>query len=317
VGSGRFSAPYSNYIGVMKMKKINCLKKLSPQNEGGLAFWLTAPTFGYLLLVMLVPFCWAIYISLTDKKIGTDAHFIWLGNYWELITDSLFLKALLNTIIFTVFAVIFKVVFGMIMALVLNEDIKARSFFRALLILPWTIPTLVSVYTWQWLYSDVGGALNYILLYLGIIKQQVGWLSTPLMAMISVIIVNVWRGTPFLGISVLAGLQTVDEGLYEAAKIDGANMFQQFWHITMASVKNIVILSSIITTIWTLSDFEIIWLLTRGGPANGTQVISTLSYTCGFLNLDLSKAIAISIFIFPLLILLVHYTTKKTLDLEV
>jgi multiple sugar transport system permease protein len=299
------------------MEKSNFLKKLSPQNEGGLAFWLTTPTFGYLLLVMLAPFCWAIYISLTDKKIGTVANFIGLKNYWELVTDSLFLKALLNTIIFTVFAVIFKVVFGMIMALVLNEDIKARNFFRALLVLPWTIPTLVSVYTWQWLYSDVGGALNYILLHLGIIEQPVGWLSTPLMAMISVIIVNVWRGTPFLGISILAGLQTVDVGLYEAAKIDGANMFQQFWHITMPSVKNIVILSSIITTIWTLSDFDIIWLLTRGGPADGTQVISTLSYTYGFLNFDLGKAIAISIFIFPLLILLVHYTTKKTLESEV
>jgi multiple sugar transport system permease protein len=205
----------------------------------------------------------------------------------------------------------------MIMALVLNEDIKARSLFRALLILPWTIPTLISVYTWQWMYSDVGGALNYILMSLGIIKQQVGWLAVPWLAMTAVIVVNVWRGVPFLGISILAGLQTIDGSLYEAAKIDGANMFKQFWYITIPSVKNVVILASIVTTIWTLSDFEIIWLLTHGGPSNATQVISTLSYTYGFLNLYLGKAIAISIFAFPPLILLVHYITKKTLDSEV
>jgi multiple sugar transport system permease protein len=299
------------------MKKLNILKKFNLHNEGQLAFWLIAPTIGYLLLVMLAPFCWAMYLSLTNKMIGVSEKFIGLKNYWELFFDSLFLKALVNTIVFTVFAVIFKVFFGMIMALVLNEDIKARNFFRALLILPWTIPTLISVYTWQWLFSDVGGALNYILMHLGIIEQQVGWLSTPWLAMISIIIVNVWRGTPFLGISILAGLQTVDTGLYEAAKIDGANMFEQFWHITLPSVKNIVILASIITTIWTLGDFEIIWILTHGGPSNGTQVLSTLSYTYGFLNLHLSKAIAISIFLFPALILLVHYITKKTLNSEV
>jgi multiple sugar transport system permease protein len=299
------------------MEKLNVFKKLSSSIEGRLVFWLIAPTFGYLLLVMLAPFCWAIYISLTDKMIGISGKFIGLRNYWELITDSLFLKALVNTFIFTFFAVVLKVFFGMIMALVLNEDIKARSFFRALLILPWTIPTLISVYTWQWMYSDVGGALNYILIHLGIIKQQVGWLSTPWLAMTSVIIVNVWRGTPFLGISILAGLQTVDAGLYEAAKIDGANMFRQFWYITIPSIKNIVILASIITTIWTLGDFEIIWLLTHGGPSNGTQVISTLSYTYGFLNLYLAKAIAVSIFLFPVLILLVHHITKKTLESEV
>ena len=305
-----------NY-NLMKIEKSNPLKKPRLQNEGKLAFWLLAPTAGYLILVMLVPFCWAVYMSLTDKMIGSVANFIGLQNYWNLIFEPLFLKALLNTAIFTVVAVIFKVLFGMMVALVLNEDIKARSFFRALLILPWTIPTLVSVYIWQWLYSDVGGALNYILIHSGIMKEQVGWLSTPWLAMTSVIIVNVWRGTPFLGISILAGLQTVDLGLYEAAKIDGANIIRQFWHITLPAVKNVIILAAIITTIWTLSDFEIIWLLTRGGPANGTQVLSTLSYTCGFLNMNLGKAIAISIFLFPALIVLVHYITKKNMDLEV
>ncbi|MGD9156150.1 MAG: sugar ABC transporter permease, partial [Bacillota bacterium] len=171
------------------MERLNSLKKLKLYNEGRLAFWLIVPTVGYLLLVMLVPFCWAIYISLTNKMIGAPERFIGLKNYWELIKDSLFLKAVFNTIIFTFFAVVLKVFFGMIMALVLNEDIKARSLFRALLILPWTIPTLISVYTWQWMYSDVGGALNYILMSLGIIKQQVGWLAVPWLAMTAVIVV--------------------------------------------------------------------------------------------------------------------------------
>ena len=281
-----------------------------------LAFTLIGPVMIYLSVVMAVPFLWALYTSLTNKMVGTEGIFIGLKNYVELVHDPLFLKAVTNTLLFTSVTVTAKVVLGTVMALVLNEDIKARDIFRAFLILPWAIPTLISVFTWQWIYSDVGGVLNYILMKFGILKQQVGWLASRGLAMASVIVVNIWRGIPFLGISVLAGLQTVDETLYEAAQIDGANGLRRFLHITIPEVRNVVILASIVTTIWTLSDFEIIWLLTHGGPSDGTQVISTLSYTYGFLNQYLGKAIAISVFSFPPLILLVHYITKKTLESE-
>ncbi|TMV46170.1 sugar ABC transporter permease [Paenibacillus mesophilus] len=273
-----------------------------------------SPVLIYLLAVMVVPFGWALYLSFTNKVVGVPAKFIGLGNYIDLVKDSLFWKAVWNTVVFTLVAVIGKTVFGMIMALVLNEKIVFRNVFRVLLFLPWTIPTIVSVFTWQWIYSDVGGVLNYLLLKVHLISKPVGWLASPDLAMISVILVNVWRGIPFMGIAILAGLQTLSKEMYEAAMLDGAGAFKRFIYMTLPSVKEVTVLAAVMTTIWTLNDFEIIWLLTRGGPSNGTQVLSTLSYTIGFLNMSLGKAIAIAILTMPPLIMLINFVTKRSLS---
>lgn len=272
-----------------------------------------SPVLVYLLAIMLLPFGWALYLSFTDKTVGVPAHFIGFGNYVDLLKDSMFWKAVKNTIIFTAVAVVLKSVFGMVMALVLNEKIIFRNLFRVLLFLPWTIPTIVSVFTWQWIYSDVGGVLNYLLLKINAIGRPIGWLAKPDLAMMSVIIVNVWRGIPFMGIAILAGLQSVSKEMYEAAMLDGAGAVKRFFYMTLPSVKEVTILAAVMTTIWTLNDFEIIWLLTRGGPDNGTQVLSTLSYTIGFLNMSLGKAIAIAIMTMPPLIMLINYVTKRSL----
>lgn len=282
--------------------------------DNKLAYVLMSPVLIYLLAVMVVPFGWALYLSFTNKVVGVPAKFIGLGNYIDLVKDSLFWKAVWNTVVFTLVAVIGKTVFGMIMALVLNEKIVFRNVFRVLLFLPWTIPTIVSVFTWQWIYSDVGGVLNYLLLKVHLISQPVGWLASPDLAMISVILVNVWRGIPFMGIAILAGLQTLSKEMYEAAMLDGAGAFKRFIYMTLPSVKEVTVLAAVMTTIWTLNDFEIIWLLTRGGPSNGTQVLSTLSYTIGFLNMSLGKAIAIAILTMPPLIMLINFVTKRSLS---
>ncbi|GBF74168.1 sugar ABC transporter [Paenibacillus sp. 598K] len=284
--------------------------------DNKLAYLLMSPVLIYLLAVMVLPFGWALYLSFTDKVVGMPARFTGLTNYIELMRDSIFWKAVWNTIVFTGVAVFFKTVFGMIMALVLNEKIVCRNLFRVLLFLPWTIPTIVSVFTWQWIYSDVGGVLNHILLQLKLIGQPMGWLAQPDLAMLSVILVNVWRGIPFMGIAILAGLQTISRDMYEAAMLDGAGAIKRFWFITLPSVKEVAILAGVMTTIWTLNDFEIIWLLTRGGPSNATQVLSTLSYTIGFLNMSLGKAIAIAILTMPPLIMLINYVTKRSLSRE-
>ncbi|RKN82048.1 sugar ABC transporter permease [Paenibacillus ginsengarvi] len=273
-----------------------------------------SPVLIYLLAVMVVPFGWALYLSFTNKVVGVPAKFIGLGNYIELIKDSLFWKAVWNTVVFTLVAVIGKTVFGMIMALVLNEKIVFRNVFRVLLFLPWTIPTIVSVFTWQWIYSDVGGVLNFLLLKAHLISGPVGWLASPDLAMFSVILVNIWRGIPFMGIAILAGMQTLSKEMYEAAMLDGAGAFKRFIYMTLPSVKEVTVLAAVMTTIWTLNDFEIIWLLTRGGPSNGTQVLSTLSYTIGFLNMSLGKAIAIAILTMPPLIMLINFVTKRSLS---
>ncbi len=287
------------------------------QKERRLAFILIAPAVLYLILVMGLPLLWAVYTSLTDKVIGAaEVNFIGLANYIDIIKDPVFQKALLNTFIFAFFAVLGKVVFGVIMSLTMNQPLRGRGVIRVAMILPWTIPTIVSVFAWQWIYSDVGGALNRILMVLHITDHQIGWLSTTNMAMFSVILVNVWRGTPFIAISVLAGLQNISPDLYEAASLDGANVIQRFLYVTLPSVKNVIILAAFVTTIWTLNDFEIVWLMTRGGPSHATELVSTYSYIQGFMNSDIARSIAASLILVPILVVLVHYVTKSSLSEE-
>lgn len=287
------------------------------QKEKKLAVILIAPAVIYLILIMGLPLIWAVYTSLTDKVIGAaQVNFVGLSNYIEIIKDPVFQKSLLNTFIFAFFAVMGKVILGMIMALAMNQPVRGRGGIRAAMILPWTIPTIVSVFAWQWIYSDVGGALNRILMVLHITDHQIGWLSTTSMAMFSVILVNIWRGTPFIAISVLAGLQNISPDLYEAASLDGANVIQRFLYVTLPSVKEVIILSAFVTTVWTLNDFEIVWCMTRGGPSHATELVSTYSYIQGFMNSNIAKSVAASLILVPILVVLVHYITKSSLSEE-
>lgn len=287
------------------------------QKEKKLAVILIAPAVIYLILIMGLPLIWAVYTSLTDKVIGAaQVNFVGLSNYIEIIKDPVFQKSLLNTFIFAFFAVMGKVILGMIMALAMNQSVRGRGGIRVAMILPWTIPTIVSVFAWQWIYSDVGGALNRILMVLHITDHQIGWLSTTSMAMFSVILVNIWRGTPFIAISVLAGLQNISPDLYEAASLDGANVIQRFLYVTLPSVKEVIILSAFVTTVWTLNDFEIVWCMTRGGPSHATELVSTYSYIQGFMNSNIAKSVAASLILVPILVVLVHYITKSSLSEE-
>lgn len=298
-----------------KNPKLNIVADASVKNRR-FALALVSPAFIYLIAIMGMPLLWAVYVSLTDKTIGSEYSFVGLQNYAELLKDEVFIKSLYNTFVYAGVAVASKVFFGIIMAVLLNQTLKFRGFFRVAMILPWTITTTVSVFAWQWLYSDIGGALNQILKVLHLTSQPVGWLSTPKMAMLSVIIVNVWRGTPFIGISVLAGLQNISHDLYEAAELDGAGVLRRFFSITLPLVKDVVLLSTLVTTIWTLNDFEIVWLMTRGGPSNGTQLISTYSYTQGFLNMNISQSVAAVLILLPLLIVSVQLVSKISLKNE-
>lgn len=298
-----------------KNPKLNTVADASVKNRR-FALALVSPAFIYLIAVMGMPLLWAVYVSFTDKTIGSGYSFVGLHNYAELLKDEVFIKSLYNTFVYAGVAVACKVFFGIIMAVLLNQTLKFRGIFRVAMILPWTITTTVSVFAWQWLYSDIGGALNQILKVLHLTSQPVGWLSTPKMAMLSVIIVNVWRGTPFIGISVLAGLQNISYDLYEAAELDGAGVLRRFFSITLPLVKDVVLLSTLVTTIWTLNDFEIVWLMTRGGPSNGTQLISTYSYTQGFLNMNISQSVAAALILLPLLIVFVQMVSKISLKNE-
>lgn len=279
-------------------------------------YLLLAPVTIYLLAVLIGPLLYGVGLSFTNKVVGMPAKFIGFDNYFKIWKDGIFLKAVKNTVFYTVFTVSGKVLLGMIMALLLNSQIRGKNIVRGIMLIPWAVPTVVTVIIWKWMYSDVGGVLNAIIKMLMGPGHKVAWLSTPLMAFLSVSIVNIWRGTPFIGVSVLSGLQAISLDMYEAARIDGANAWQLFWKITMPSVRDVLVLSALVTTIWTFSDFEIIWLLTKGGPVNATQVISTLSYSTGIQRMNTGTAMAISVMFMPLLIILINVWTRKTLKEE-
>ncbi|HJC65692.1 MAG TPA: sugar ABC transporter permease [Candidatus Enterocloster excrementigallinarum] len=288
-------------------------EKRGKKKRDVLPYILIAPVVIYILCVMVFPFCWALYVSFTDKRIGVDGAFVGLRNYIELLRDPIFLMSIVRTFIFTGGSVILKLIFGIAMAVVLNEKLRCRNIFRSILLLPWTLPTVVVVLVWQWMFSDVGGVLNALLQMAGLSKPVL-WLAKPGMAMFSVILVNVWKGTPFIALSVLAGLQNISPEYYEAASIDGATVIQKFVRITLPLLRDVIFLAALMTTIWTLNNFEVIWLLTKGGPSNATNVAAVYSYITAFRNNNLSKAISISVLFLPIMIILINKITKKSLE---
>ena len=288
------------------------------RNRGDQNFPLTILWIGllYLFFIQGYPFFWSIFISLTDQGIGRPGKFIGMDNFIYLFSDRTFWSAIFFTFIYVFAAILLKLLLGFIMALMLHQPLKGRGFFRALLFLPWALPTLTSVLAWRWMLGDVGGIVNYLLMGLKVVTRPVAWLGEPLFARLSVVCVNIWRGTPFFGISILAGLQSISPELYEVAKIDGASAYKRFIHVTIPGVRPVVLLVTLISTIWTFGDFAIIWLMTRGGPANTTHVFSTLSYVVTFQNLDMGKGIAIALTIVPISILLMKATMKYIFQRE-
>jgi ABC-type sugar transport system permease subunit len=274
---------------------------------GGLL--LLTPALLILLGLVVYPFLYAIWLSFLEKSVGTVGQFVGLRNFSYVITWPQFLAALKNTATFTIVAIAIKFTLGMSVALVLNQHIRGRNFFRAFLLLPWVIPAFVVYLTWRWLYDPLQGLLNYALLDAGLITRPIAFLSDKSTAMISVIIAHSWRGFPFFAISFLAGMQTISLELYEAAQVDGATRWQQFRHITLPSLYHIIGVVLLLQTIWTANAFEPIYLLTGGGPSDATTVYTMLVYLMGMVNLRLGEAAAVSVLFLPLLIGLVLVVT--------
>ena len=270
---------------------------------------LLLPTVLMLVGLVLYPFFFAIWLSFTDKTIGSVGQFVGLRNFRYVIAWPLFSAALVNTAVFTVSAVAIKFVLGMAVALVLNQQIRGRNFFRSFLLLPWVMPAFVVYLVWRWLYDPLSGLLNHALLDLGLIATPVAFLSERSTAMGSVIVAHVWRAFPFYAISFLAGMQTIAQELYDAAQVDGASRWQQFRHVTLPGLYHIIGVVLLLTTIWTANAFEPVYLLTGGGPSDATMVYTLLAYTAGMVNLRLGEAAAISTLFLPLLIGLVLAVT--------
>jgi multiple sugar transport system permease protein len=220
----------------------------------------------------------------------------------RLTWDGFFQRAVVNSFVFTFGSVAAKLVLGMLMALVLTTGIRWRSFWTGVLLIPWVAPTVVSALNFLWIYDYSLGVLNYLLVkVLRLLPQGVGWLSEPGTAMASVIAVNIWRGFPFFGISFLAGMKGIPVELYEAAAVDGASALQRFRHVTLPGIRNIVIIVVLLSTIWTFNDFQIVYILTKGGPGGATQVLPVLTYEIAFGAQRLGEAIAVALYMLPAL----------------
>jgi multiple sugar transport system permease protein len=267
------------------------------------------------LMLAAYPLGNALWLSLTDKRVGAEPAFIGLKNYLDLWGDAIFIKAAINSMFFTVAAVAIKLVVGMVMALVLNEYFPMRNVARGVLALPWVIPTIVTVLIWYWMLNEMNGVINISLRSAGIISKPIPWLSQRWFAMTSIIIVNAWRGFAFFGINLLAGLQSISQELYEAAKVDGANALQAFRHITLPGLRNVIFVVTTLSTVWTLNDFQIVHILTRGGPGTSTQVFATLTYEVGISSLYLGRGIAVSLYLFPVVLIaiavLVYFMNRE------
>jgi len=298
-------------IRVLKLKN----SKLNKEDKSLLLFILM-PVVIYIFGLQGINFLWAAILSLTSEAIRGIGDFIGFKNYINLFKDSIYQDTMLFTLIYVVGTIIPKLLLGLLMALTLNKPLKGQNIYRSLLFLPWALPTFTSALTWKWMFSDIGGVFNYILMKVGFIDRPIGWLGTITLARISVITVNIWRGFPFFGITILAALQSIPNNLYEVAEIDGASSWKSFLYITLPSIKSVVILVSLISAIWTIGDFSLIWLMTRGGPINSTHVFSTYSYIEAFYNLNIGKGIAINLSIVPFLIIFIAFSLKYIFSSE-
>jgi len=264
-----------------------------------------SPALFLMIVLLIYPFCLAVYISLTDRILGMPGKFIWFTNYIKLLQDPLFRQTALNSLIYTVSTVSLKLFLGLILAQLLNQEFRFRNVVRGLILLPWIVPTSLSVLTWLWMFDSLFSVVNYMLLGIGIISRKINWLGDTYWAMVSVVIVNTWRGLPFFAISILAGLMTIPNELYEAADIDGASWYRKYWYVTLPLLQPVIAVVVLFSTIWTFADFQIVYILTHGGPINATQIFSTMAYDVALLAGRIGEGSAISLFLFPILLVVI------------
>jgi multiple sugar transport system permease protein len=265
------------------------------------------PALLVLVLLLAVPVFYSIGLSLTEANLSAgrlDTPFIWFDNYSTLFRDKAVHNALLNTLYFTIVEVLGVVGLGLLTALLLNHPLARWAGFRVLLLLPWAIAPVANAVLWKWIYHSNYGVLNSILLSLGVIDSNVTWLGEPFRALNMLLIVDIWKSTPFIAVLLLAALQNIPQSLYRAARIDGASIWQSFRYITLPSLKTAIAIAVILQTIWSLRTFDLIFVLTKGGPADGTVVMNFLAYrvTFNFLKFGYGAAIANLIFLTSLLL---------------
>ncbi|MDF2811562.1 MAG: transporter permease [Microvirga sp.] len=272
------------------------------QSKGmiGLLFMLPAAIF--LLAFLTYPLGLGVWLGFTDTRIGRTGVFVGLENYQSLWDDSLFWLSVFNTILYTVAASVLKFALGLWLALLLNEHLPFKAFIRAIVLLPWVVPTVLSAIAFWWIYDAQFSIISWALIKLGVIQTPINFLGDTTNARITVILTNVWRGIPFVAITLLAGLQTISPSLHEAATLDGATSWQRFRFITLPMLSPLIAVVMTFSVLFTFTDFQLIYVLTRGGPLNATHLMATLSFQRAIPGGQLAEGAAIAIAMVPFLL---------------
>ena len=290
------------------------------QDERIFGYTLLVPAMCLIIVFLAYPFGLGVWMSLTDKLVGQPAKFIGLDNFINMFKSQIFMQSAWNTVIFTFAATVFKTVLGMWLALLLNRKFAFARFTKALVLLPFIVPTVLSTLAWLWMFDATFSVFNYMMRWVwqlkieffGImLKPNLGyfqgplWLGDSTWAMVSIIMVNVWRGVPFFAITFLAGLQTVPPELIDAGEIDGASGWRRFWHITLPLIQPIAVVVIVFSVVVTFADFQLVYVLTRGGPYNSTHLLATYAYQLAMASGNLGEGAAVALFMFPILAMVI------------
>ncbi len=277
-------------------------------------YLLLLPTLAWVLLVIVYPVVYDIWLSFTNVKYGTEqARFLGLENYVYLfLEEPRFWQAFVNTIIWTAGNLILQTAIGLGGALLLNQAIRGREIIRSIIILPWVIPTIVASLVWRWILEPDLGIFNNLLYYFGLLHgKPIVYLGNPSLAMLSVIIINTWKLSPFAIVLILAALQTIPKELYESAAIDGASAFNKFRYITMPMVTPILMFVGFVAFVWNFNMFDIVWLTTEGGPGNATEILPILIFRKAFLEYRMSEAAAMAAVLLVFLIAVSFFFLRR------
>jgi multiple sugar transport system permease protein len=268
--------------------------------------WLMmALPLAFLAALVGYPFVYGILLSLQDRPVAHTGTYVGLKNFVHDAQDPIFWRVAINTFIYTIVATLLKMVGGLGLALAMNQHFRMKNMVRALLLLPFIVPTVLSTVAWLWMLDPAFSVVNRMLIGLGVPKPGPSWLGNPYLAMFSIIMINTWRGLPFYGITLLAGLQTVPPELYEAATIDGASGWQRFRFVTLPLLKPIILIVTLFSIIFTFADFQLVYVLTHGGPQNATQLFATYAFDIGLGAGQLGLGASIALAMLPALALLI------------
>src|SRR3989454_3977878 len=300
----------------MQLKTLNGdVAKLVPRGDGhartlsdvlvsdaSVAYTFVAPAFFLLLFLVAYPFILSVWFSLSDARVGETGAFVGLDNFRRLLSSSIFLQTLQNSMVFTALALGLKTVFGMALALLLYRITRFKRLIRGAVLLPFIVPTALSTLVWWWMFEPLYSVVNWTLKALHVVNRDIPWLPDPYLAMFTVVLVNTWRGLPFFAITILAGLVAIPREMYEAAESDGAGPIGRFWHVTVPLLKPVLAVVILFSAIFTLADFNIVYVLTQGGPMNITHLFATYSFVVGLKGGQIGQGAAVSLFLFPILL---------------